>query len=98
MQNEKLPKLREGRVHGTKDFPCAIYWTGSRKKGIMVQHHWHEEIEIIYFSGGEFCVEINMEKYRISGECIFFINPGELHSISVEKDGEWMQLFFTWIS
>ena len=64
MQNEKLPKLREGRVHGTKDFPCAIYWTGSRKKGIMVQHHWHEEIEIIYFSGGEFCVEINMEKYR----------------------------------
>lgn len=91
MQNEKLPKLREGRVHGTKDFPCAIYWTGSRKKGIMVQHHWHEEIEIIYFSGGEFCVEINMEKYRIGGECIFFINPGELHSISVEKDGECME-------
>ncbi len=91
MQNEKLPKLREGRVHGTKDFPCAIYWTGSRKKGIMVQHHWHEEIEIIYFSGGEFSVEINMEKYKIDGECIFFINPGELHSISVQKDGECME-------
>lgn len=32
-----------------------------------------------------------MEKYRISGECIFFINPRELHSISVEKDGECME-------
>lgn len=28
-----------------------------------------------------------MERFNISEECFYFINPGELHSISVEKNG-----------
>lgn len=53
----------------------------------MVKHHWHEEVELLYFSGGEFCLEVNMERFNISEECFYFINPEELHSISVEKNG-----------
>ena len=53
----------------------------------MVKHHWHEEVELLYFSGGEFCLEVNMERFNISEECFYVINPGELHSISVEKNG-----------
>lgn len=79
--------LKEIRLHGTKDFPCAIYQTGSRIKGIMVKHHWHDEVEIIYFSGGEFSLEVNMERIYISEECFCFVNPGEIHSIYVEKNG-----------
>ena len=87
MQNQQPSTLKEIRVHGTQDFPCAFYQTGTRIRGNMVKHHWHEEVELLYFSGGEFCLEINMERFEISEECFYFINPGELHSISVEKNG-----------
>ena len=39
-----------------RTFPCAFYQTGTRIKGNMVKHHWHEEVELLYFSGGEFLV------------------------------------------
>ena len=76
--------LKEVRPHGTKSFPCAIYRTHSVGKGTLVKHHWHEEVEILYFSGGEFRLEINMESFPIFSECLCFINPGELHSIITE--------------
>ena len=87
MQNQQPSTLKEIRVHGTQNFPCAFYQTGTKTKGNMVKHHWHEEVELLYFSGGEFCLEVNMERFYISEECFYFINPGELHSISVEKNG-----------
>lgn len=87
MQNQQPSTLKEIRVHGTANFPCAFYQTGTKVRGNLVKHHWHEEVEILYFSGGEFCLEVNMEHFPISEECFCFINPGELHSISVEKNG-----------
>ncbi len=55
--------LKEIRPHGTKSFPCAIYRTEFIGKGTLVKHHWHEEAEILYFSGGNFRLEINMESF-----------------------------------
>lgn len=34
MQNQQPSTLKEIRVHGTQDFPCAFYQTGTRIKGI----------------------------------------------------------------
>ncbi len=76
--------LKEIRPHGTRSFPCAIYRTHSSQKGVFVKHHWHEEVELLYFSGGEFWLEVNMESFPIQSECFYFINPGELHSIMAE--------------
>ena len=76
--------LKEIRPHGTKSFPCAIYRTHSVGKGTLVKHHWHEEVEILYFSGGKFRLEVNMESFPLPSECFCFINPGELHSIITE--------------
>lgn len=76
--------LKEIRTHGTKSFPCAVYRTRSVKKGTLVKHHWHDEVEILYFSGGDFRLEINMEQFSVHSECLYFINPGELHSIIME--------------
>ena len=45
MQNQQPSTLKEIRVHGTQNFPCAFYQTGTRIKGNMVKHHWHEEVE-----------------------------------------------------
>jgi len=83
----QLSNLKEIRPHGTKAFPCAIYQTRSVGKGVLVKHHWHDEIEILYFSGGQFRLEINMEQFPVSSECLYFINPGELHSIITEQSG-----------
>ena len=76
--------LKEIRLHGTKSFPCAVYRTRSGRKGTLVKHHWHEEVEILYFSGGKFRLEVNMESFPLPSECFCFINPGELHSIITE--------------
>lgn len=84
---QHLSNLKEIRPHGTKAFPCAIYHTRSASEGMFVKHHWHDEVEILYFSAGEFRLEINMEQFMIHSECIYFINPGELHSIITEKSG-----------
>lgn len=82
--------LKEIRPHGTKSFPCAIYRTHSVGKGTLVKHHWHDEAEILYFSGGKFRLEINMESFPIESECLYFINPGELHSIITEtSESHW---------
>lgn len=86
MEKAQLSTLKE-KPHGTKSFPCAVYQTRAFGKGIMVKHHWHDEVEALYFSGGDFHLEINMEQFPITGECLYFINPGELHSIVAEKAG-----------
>ncbi len=83
-QSSVLKDLKEVRLHGTKSFPCAIYRTHSVGKGVFVKHHWHDEVEVLYFSGGEFRLEINMESFSIESECFYFVNPGELHSIITE--------------
>ena len=44
---------------------CNISYTCCGKGG-FVKHHWHDEIEILYFSGGAFRLEINMESFMIS--------------------------------
>ncbi len=81
--------LKEIRLHGTKSFPCAVYRTRSVEKGAFVKHHWHDEIEILYFSRGGFRLEINMESFPVHSECLYFINPGELHSIITETTGSY---------
>ncbi len=86
MHQPQSPTLKELRHHGTKSFPFAAYKTCFASKGTMVKHHWHEEIEMIYFFEGDFRLEINMEPFYIRSECIYFINPGELHSIVIENN------------
>lgn len=65
----------------------------------MVKHHWHEEVELLYFSGGEFCLEVNMERFNISEECFYFINPGNFTVFLLKKTAAvWkMRWFFIWI-
>lgn len=88
--NEQYSVFKEIRTHGTQSFPCAAYRTHASGSGTLVKHHWHEEAEILYFSGGKFRLEINMESYPAHLECFYFINPGELHGIITETaDSHW---------
>lgn len=96
MYQQPSPDLKENAPHGTQAFPCAFYRTQITGRGMIVKHHWHKEIEILYFPGGNFRLEINMETFDISSECFYFINPGELHSIhtlSLENMPEYALVF-----
>ncbi len=89
MEQKKPSHLKETRESPKREFesfPCAIYQTRTvDQKGLLVKHHWHDEIEIIHFPCGNFTMEINMKTYRVTQECLYFINPGELHSITCSK-------------
>ena len=80
-------RLKEQKDHGTAVFPCGLYEVEETCSWKGVKHHWHDEIEILYFGKGEFLLRINMETFRIQEECFYFINPGELHSIEPLTQG-----------
>ena len=49
--------------HGTLNFPCGLYEVFEDNVWEGVKHHWHEEIEILYFMEGNFTLSINMENF-----------------------------------
>lgn len=91
--------FRENKRHGSQDYPCAFYQVKSAllPAGTIFQtkHHWHEELEIIHFRLGRFQLEINMQKYEITGECFCFVGSGELHYIYSQEDYEEQALVFS---
>ena len=74
-------KLKEQKDHGTSVFPCGLYEVFDNAPWEGVKHHWHDEIEILYFMKGNFKVKINMESFPVEEECFFFVNPVEIHSV-----------------
>ena len=74
-------KLKEQKDHGTSVFLRGLYEVFDNASWEGVKHHWHDEIEILYFMKGNFKVKINMESFPVEEECFFFVNPGEIHSV-----------------
>lgn len=73
-------RLKEEAVHGTVKFPLAVY----RYEGegnFEVNLHWHEETEIIFLKKGKFCIDVNMQKYRLDGPAMLFVDSGDIHEI-----------------
>ncbi|MGN0353922.1 MAG: helix-turn-helix transcriptional regulator [Muricoprocola sp.] len=89
MSKNILP-LKENTTHGSLSFPCACYHALSSafpfEHPFLCAHHWHEEIEVLYFEEGPFLLEVGMEKYQISRKCICFINSAEMHALSCDQD------------
>lgn len=85
--NTTASSLKEQKDHGTSVFPCALYEIFDDTVWDSVKHHWHDEIEILYFMKGNFRLTVNMETFVIHDECFYFINPGDLHSIEPESNG-----------
>ena len=71
-------QLKEQKDHGTSLFPCALYEVCEEKNWSGVPHHWHDEMEILYFSKGSYTLFVNMEQFQIEEKCFYFIYPGEL--------------------
>jgi len=82
MKNSNDFNFKESRSHGTSVFPCALYCFQSQENELVVKHHWHDELEIIYFVKGNFYLDINMQKYEIEGPCFCLLDSGVFHSIA----------------
>lgn len=73
-------ELRENTTHGTVNFPLANYKWISNKQ-FVVNLHWHNETELIFFKEGSFTVTVNMKDYRITKPTFMFVNSSDIHSI-----------------
>lgn len=76
-------RLKENTIHGTVEFPLAVYKQEADEE-FCVKLHWHEETEIVFLIKGQFLVDINMKKYKINGPALLFIGSGDIHSIHGE--------------
>lgn len=74
-------KLKEAVEHGTVYLPIKSYSFYENQNFFQVSHHWHEEIEILYFERGAFLLERNMLPEEIQEGDIVFINRSEVHQL-----------------
>ncbi|MCM1135955.1 MAG: AraC family transcriptional regulator [Clostridium sp.] len=78
--SDMLPHIDESGLHGTADFPVAIY--NDDVTANAVNWHWHEEFEIGFVTDGTIRLECGNRRYVLSAGDIFFINSNVLHSMS----------------
>lgn len=83
IQNQTSSLYKEQITHGTQDFPLGFYEVTPEDSWNGFRHHWHEEIEILYFAEGSGTIKINMESFPVKEDSFFFVNSGGLHSMTV---------------
>jgi AraC-like DNA-binding protein len=73
--------LKENRVHGDISFPLnAYYMEIPAGAGIVLDCHWHEELEFLLVSSGKALFQIDTNDYEVQAGQGIFINSGELHA------------------
>ena len=71
----------ETKTHGDIVFPYNTYLCSIPLDFPMVPLHWHDDIELIYIKKGAGQVTVDFRQYKVSGNTIVLILPGQLHSI-----------------
>lgn len=88
------PRYKEQATHGTLSFPLGFYEVDRSAPWSGVGHHWHEEVEILYFRKGAGTLYVNMESCAIEEEGLYFINAGELHAVTPSSPCEEYAILF----
>lgn len=81
------PKLKEAAVHGSKEYPFAVYDLQKIGSSFHVSLHWHEELEIVYVYEGPLYLTIDNYNYVGKKGDIFIVNPKEIHKMYVQDVG-----------
>lgn len=61
-------------------FPIRISCQHFEKSGTLFTSHWHEQIELLYFTGGEASIKFNSTEYKALPGDLLVANSNELHS------------------
>lgn len=80
------PKLKEAAIHGSKEYPVAVYDLQNIGPSFHVSLHWHKELEIIYVYEGPLYVTIDKQDYIGKKGDIFIVNPKEIHKMHVQDN------------
>ncbi|HEX2944365.1 MAG TPA: AraC family transcriptional regulator [Clostridia bacterium] len=76
--NEK--SLKENRMHGDASFPLNAYHMDIAPGAVVLDCHWHEELEFLIVTSGKATFQIGAIYFEVhAGEGIF-VNSGELHA------------------
>ncbi|MDT8899796.1 AraC family transcriptional regulator [Anaeroselena agilis] len=71
---------RETTLHGSYDFPVAVYLDQLDKNILgFVNWHWHEEIQLSFVTKGQVEFRVNQSAHILSEGQGIFINSGCLH-------------------
>lgn len=77
--------LREHKKHGDSLFPIAVYPVSHTSKQTILQHHWHDEFELIYLDTGSAIFTNDGKESLVHAGDLVFVNSSAVHSaISIE--------------
>ena len=71
--------LKEKKQHGDQMFPVAIYDVLMEAGRIPVYLHWHEELEILFFTEGSATFLIEGTEVSLTAGDMLLLKPGVLH-------------------
>ncbi|MDD2504638.1 MAG: helix-turn-helix domain-containing protein [Clostridia bacterium] len=72
--------LKENRVHGDITFPLDAYHIETPPGSIVLNCHWHEELEFIMVKSGKAIFQIETDYFTVQAGDGIFINAGEMHA------------------
>lgn len=70
--NKKMPDPNLG---------MDIFLAENFKKGVKFKSHWHENMQLYFFTKGKAIVECNKKSYPVKTNSLIVINSNELHSL-----------------
>ncbi|KAJ49074.1 AraC-like DNA-binding protein/mannose-6-phosphate isomerase-like protein (cupin superfamily) [Clostridium tetanomorphum] len=68
------------------NFGIDIFLAENFKKGRKFNTHWHENMQLYFFTEGKALVECNKKRYYVTTDSIVVINNNELHSLESLSD------------
>lgn len=71
--------LKEKKQHGNQMFPVAIYDVSMEAGKVPVYLHWHEELEILFFTEGRTTFLIEGTELTLAAGDMLLLKPGVLH-------------------
>ncbi len=72
--------LQELTLHGTKEFPVALYETVMRLESMdFLPLHWHKEIQFVYIKSGRVHYRVGTDVFILEEGEGLFINVSGLH-------------------
>lgn len=72
--------LKENRVHGNISFPLDAYHMKVSPGGIVLDCHWHDELEFLVVTAGKAIFQIEADYFPVQAGEGIFVNAGELHA------------------
>lgn len=72
--------LKENRVHGDISFPLDAYHMEVSTGCIVLDCHWHEELEFLMVTSGKALFQLETDYFSIQAGEGMFVNAGELHA------------------